>query len=300
MPEGDRDDRGPERSRSGPASAAPPSGRELRADRLADRARRDRRAARRRHARARGRGGRLVHGQPGRLQLLAPALGQGLPRRARLPALLHGLLPGRLEPVRGELAALRIAVPAADPRPRADRAAARRRGEPAGLARLGDERAADQGSAPRDHRARRARGRRRSAPIGDGPRVRAPPAAPRLRREAAPLAAAGDVRGVARGRRGARRRGRRRRSPRAASLRSPRRRPPRRPASSRVASALSPATSRPPTAPRSTAGPARAWAATAPSSRSCSTRSPSRPGTSTAPAARCSARRRSRSSGSRS
>ena len=56
--------------------------------------------------------GRLVHGQPGRVQLLAPAVGQGLPRRARLAALLHGLLAGRQQPLRRQRAALRLAVPA--------------------------------------------------------------------------------------------------------------------------------------------------------------------------------------------
>ncbi len=59
--------------------------------------------------RARRRRDRLVHGQPRRVLLLASALGQGLPRRARLPALLHRLLPGRLEPLRRQLVALRLA-----------------------------------------------------------------------------------------------------------------------------------------------------------------------------------------------
>ena len=49
-------------------------------------------------------------GNPGAFSLLAPALGQGLPRRARLAALLHGLLAGRLQPVRRQRAALRLAV----------------------------------------------------------------------------------------------------------------------------------------------------------------------------------------------
>ena len=150
---------------------------------------------------------RLVHGQPRRLQLLAPALGQGLPRRARLPALLHGLLPGRRQPLRRLLAALRLAVRAADPRPRALRVPVHGRRQPARLARQRDERAAGQGPAARDHRPRRPGDRRRPAADRDRAAVRARRGQSRLRRLAAALDPAGDLRRVPAGSRGARRRG---------------------------------------------------------------------------------------------
>ena len=87
----------------------------------------------------------------------------------------------------------------------------------------------------------------------------------------------------------------------AAPARAPstRRRRPRRAAASpaREVRARWRATSPPPSAPRSTGAPARASAATAPSSPSCSTRSTWSPATSTARAGRCSATRRSTSAG---
>ena len=63
---------------------------------------------------------RLVHGQPGRLLVLAHALGQGLPRRARLAALLLGRLAGREQPLRGQRAHVRLAARDPDPRPAPD------------------------------------------------------------------------------------------------------------------------------------------------------------------------------------
>ena len=246
--------------------------------------------------------GRLVHGQPGRVLLLAPALGQGLPRRARLPALLHRLLPGRLQPLRRQLVPLRLAVHRPDPRPRADRLPARRRRQPARLARQRAQRAADQGPAARDHRARRARGRRRPAALGDRARVRARRDRPRRRRLDAALDARGDLRRGARG-------PRRDRAPvdrRSTALRAARRRAPARgdrgaaagvagrARSAQLARDLADA----PSAPPSTGAPAPASAATAPWSRSCSTRSTWSPATSTARAGRCSATRRSTSAGS--
>ena len=84
----------------------------------------------------------------------------------------------------------------------ADRLPARRRRQPAGLPRQRAQRAADQGPAPRDRRARRAGGRRRPAALGDRARVRARRDPSRLRRLAAALAARGHLR---RGPRGPRR-----------------------------------------------------------------------------------------------
>ena len=54
-------------------------------------------------------------GNPGAFSYSHAALGEGLRRRARHAALLHGVLAGRGQPLRGERAALRLADAAADP-----------------------------------------------------------------------------------------------------------------------------------------------------------------------------------------
>ena len=92
--------------------------------------------------RARPRGGRLVHGQPRRLQLQPHAVGEGIPRRARQPALLLRRLAGREQPLRGLGAAVRVAAAGADPRPQPHRLPLHGRRQPARLARLGAVRAA--------------------------------------------------------------------------------------------------------------------------------------------------------------
>ena len=75
-------------------------------------------AAAARHDRhPRPRVGRLVLRQPGRLQLLARPLGEGLHGGPGLAPLLHGVLAGRRQPLRRERAALRLARARPDPRP---------------------------------------------------------------------------------------------------------------------------------------------------------------------------------------
>ena len=159
------------------------------------------------------------------------------------------------------------------------------------------DRAAGQGPAARDHRARRPRRRRRPAPLGDRGRVRAPRDPPRLRRLAAALAAAGDLR------RGPRGRARRSSASRAAvdGLRRARRRapaeatePPHRRRRRRGARAR-PRPRRRRARRRLRAHRLLPGAQRHRSSPSCSTRSTSSPATSTARAARCSATRRSTS-----
>ena len=235
---------------------------------------RDRRAARRDSRAPRRRRGRLVHGQPGRLLVLAPALGQGLSRRARLAALLHRVLAGRLQPVRRQRVPLRLAVHRPDPRPRADRFPARGRRQPAGLARQRAQRAADQGPAARDHRPRRPRRRRRPAPLGDGARLRARGDRPRRRRLDAALDARGDLRRGARG-------PRRDRAPGDRAARSCAGSPPSIPPEAtearsgvpaREVRAPGPRPRRAPSAPPSTGAPGPASVATARWSPSCSTR----------------------------
>ena len=125
------------------------------------------------------------------------------------------------QPLRRQPLPLRLAVPGPDPRPGPHRPAADRRRQPARLARQRDERAAGQGPAARDHRPRRPGRRRRPAPLGDRARLRAPRDRPRLRRLAAALAAQGDLRRGARGRRGDRAPGARRRRPARALRRAP-------------------------------------------------------------------------------
>ena len=154
---------------------------------------RDRRPPATGDRRARRRLGRLVHGQPGRVLLLPPAVGEGLPRRGRLPALVHGLIAGRQQPLRGQQLPLRLVVRRPDPGPRPHRPAGDRRRQPAGLPRQRDVRAAGQGPARRDRGARRPRRRRRPAPLRDRSGLRARRGHARLRRVAAPVAARGDL-----------------------------------------------------------------------------------------------------------
>ena len=121
--QGHRDGRGPERPRPGAPSAAaqrrPASSSACRWDEaLDDIGRRLKTVLEQRGPEAVG----LVHGQPGRVLVLAHAVGQGLPRRARLAALLHGRLAGREQPLRRQRAALRHAAGRADPRPARARA----------------------------------------------------------------------------------------------------------------------------------------------------------------------------------
>ena len=176
---------------------------------------------------------------------------------------------------------------------------ARRRRQPAGLARQRAERPARQGPAARDHRPRRPGRGRRPAALGDRARLRARRDRSRRRRLDAALDARGDLR---RGARGPRR-------DRAPGHRHPRPAPARRRISARgdrgpqrraraAAFASWPATSPAPSARPSTGAPARAWGATGRWSRSCSTRSTSSPATSTGTAARCSGIRRSTSAAS--
>ena len=218
--------------------------------------------------------GRLVHGQPGRVLLLAPALGQGLPRRARVAALLHGLLAGRHQPLRGERAALRLAARRADPGPAAHVLPARRRRQPARLARQRADRAADQGPAPRDRRPRRPRRGRRPAPHRDGARqFEHVPVTPDTDAWLLLSLLQRDLR------RGARRRGRDRavHRGRAGAAAGGRGAPARGDRAAHRASRRDGARARPrprraPTAPRSTGAPAPASGASARSSPSCSTR----------------------------
>ena len=88
-----------------------------------------------------------------------------------LAALLHGLLAGRRQPVRGERAALRLAGARPDPRPAAHDVPADGRREPVRLARQRADGAADQGPAARHRRARRPRRRRGPAPQRDRART---------------------------------------------------------------------------------------------------------------------------------
>ena len=139
--------------------------------------------------------GRLVLRQPGRVQLLARALGQGLHRGARLAALLHGLLAGRRQPLRRQRAALRLA--ALVPIPDLQRTSF--------LLMVGANPFVSHGSvltAPQvkdqlhgDRRARRPRRRRRPAPHRDRAALRARRRAPRHRRLAAALDALRALRG---------------------------------------------------------------------------------------------------------
>jgi hypothetical protein len=189
LPEGDRDGGGSERSRPGHASAAPGGPGRVRAGVVGGGAGRHRGAAATYPGAQRG----LVRGQPRRLLVLPRPLGQGLPRRPRLAALLLGRLAGREQPLRRERAALRLATPAPDPRPEAHRVPAHGRRQPAGLARL---------RAVRSPRARaaaqyRARGSGRPAPHRDGPPVRAPSDPPRHRRIPVAVADRDRVRGGA-------------------------------------------------------------------------------------------------------
>ena len=89
-----------------------------------------------------------------------------------------------------------------DPGPGPDRLPPDRRRQPAGLARQRHERAAGEGPAPRDHRARRARGGRRPAALGDRARVRARRDPSGRRRLPSALDARGDLLRRARGRGG--------------------------------------------------------------------------------------------------
>ncbi len=144
LPEGHRDARSPRRPRPRAAPDAPAPGRQrVRARLLGRGARRHRHPAAHDPLRARRRRHRLVHGQPRGVQLLAPGLGQGLPRRARLPALLHGLLAGRVQPLRRQRDALRLAGGRPDPGPGPHRPPARRRRQPVRLPRIAAHRPAD-------------------------------------------------------------------------------------------------------------------------------------------------------------
>ena len=127
---------------------------------------------------------RLVHGQPRRLLLLARAVGEGLSRRDRLAALLHGRVAGREQPLRGERAAVRVAARGADPRPQAHPLPAHGGGQPARLARVAAVRAAGARAAARD----RPRGGGRPPQDRDRAPVRAPSRAPGQRRLPAAVA----------------------------------------------------------------------------------------------------------------
>ena len=199
VPQGHRDDRGPERSRprAATAQAHRRPGR-VRAGVVGRGAGRHRRPPEGRARRARARVGRLVHGQPRRVLLLAHPVGQGLPGRDRLAALLLGRLAGREQPLRRQRAALRLAAGGPGARPHPHELHADGRGQPAGLARVGAQRAAGARAAARDHRARRADRGGRPATLGDGAPVRAPADPARRRRLAAALAAVHDLRGGAR------------------------------------------------------------------------------------------------------
>ena len=275
LPEGDRDGRGPERPRPRAAPAAPAARRLVRAGHLGRGARRDRRAAEARSSTAHG--GDSVGwymGNPGAFSYSHPLWVKGFLDALGSP---HSYTASSQD-VSNRFAAsslpLRLAVHRPDPRPRANRLPARRRRQPARLARQRAQRAAGQGPAPRDHRPRRPGGRRRPAPLGDRARVRARRDRSRRRRLAAALDARGDLRRGARGPRGDR-------APvDAASRRCARSSPSFPPEATEAAPACRPrgprARPRPrraPSAPPSTGAPARAWAATARWSRSCSTRS---------------------------
>ncbi len=149
----------------------------------------DRGAAAGDHRRTRAAGGRLVLRKPRCVQLLARAVGKGLPRGTGHAALLHGFLAGRREPLCGERAALRHARAGADPRPQAHELPAGGRGEPVRLARQRADGTEGQEPVPRDRRPRRARRRRRSAAQRDRAPFRARRGAPRHRRLAAAVAA---------------------------------------------------------------------------------------------------------------
>ena len=94
----------------------------------------------------RRRGDRLVHGQPGRVLALAPAVGEGLPRRARLAPLLHA----GSQDVDNRFAAARSCTgrrPSSRSPTSSARVPAHARRQPAGLARQRPHRAAHQGPA---------------------------------------------------------------------------------------------------------------------------------------------------------
>ena len=142
--------------------------------------------------------GRLVHGQPGRVQLQPHAVGEGLPRRARQPALLLRRVAGREQPLRRVGAAVRVAAARADPGPQPHGLPVHGRREPARVTRLGAVGAACARAAERDRRPRRARRRGGPAPLRDRAPVRARRDPARRRRLAAALDAARDLRRGAR------------------------------------------------------------------------------------------------------
>ena len=176
------------------------AGRLVRARRLGRGARRDRRAPGRDPRAARRQRGRLVHGQPGRV----------LATRTRSGSRAFSTRSARRTPTRRRPRTSPTGSPRASsstarrsssrsPTSPAHRLPARRRRQPAGLARQRAERPAGQGPAARDHRSRRAGRGRRPAPLGDRARLRARRDRPRRRRLDAALDARGDLRRGARG-----------------------------------------------------------------------------------------------------
>ena len=150
-------------------------------------------------------------GNPGAFSYSHPLWVKGFIDALGSPHSYTASLPGRLQPVRRQPRCSTARLHRPDPRPGPHRLPADRRRQPARLARQRPERAAGQGPAARDHRARRARGRRRPAPLGDRAGVRARGDRPGRRRLAAALDPPGDLRRRARGRGGDRAAGARRR-----------------------------------------------------------------------------------------